>query len=109
MHHVRNVCQAVTHAAMSESASSSVTVEEGPGWYVEVTPLPLALLKYTTWVTVPEAGAVSTFIGTTRNSFDGKAVLKLEYEAYVPMAVKKIKVPSSSPSTTRHHHGECYS
>lgn len=34
----------------------------------------------------PGAGATSTFIGTTRNSFRGKEVCHLEYEAYPPMA-----------------------
>eukprot|EP01132_Coremiostelium_polycephalum_P002537 gene2537-3140_t len=37
------------------------------------------------------AGAVSTFIGTTRNNFKGKNVIKLEYESYVPMALKEIE------------------
>ncbi len=34
----------------------------------------------------PGAGATSVFVGTTRNSFRGKAVRYLEYEAYGPMA-----------------------
>ena len=29
--------------------------------------------------------------GTTRNDFDGKKVVHLEYEAYKPMAEKKMK------------------
>uniref|UniRef100_A0A6M2DPS9 Molybdopterin synthase catalytic subunit n=1 Tax=Xenopsylla cheopis TaxID=163159 RepID=A0A6M2DPS9_XENCH len=36
-------------------------------------------------------GAVSMFIGTTRDNFDGKQVLKLEYEAYEPMALTAIQ------------------
>ena len=36
-------------------------------------------------------GAISTFVGTTRDHFDGKKVVCLEYEAYVPMAVKKLR------------------
>jgi molybdopterin synthase catalytic subunit len=59
---------------------------------VEITEQPLDLLKLTQRVTDPAAGAISTFIGTTRNNFDNKAVLYLEYEAYVPMAVAKLKV-----------------
>ena len=35
-------------------------------------------------------GATSLFIGTTRDSFDNKKVLKLEYEAYEPMAIKEL-------------------
>ena len=34
----------------------------------------------------PEAGAVLVFEGTTRNHHDGRAVLRLEYEAYGGMA-----------------------
>ncbi|EDQ92159.1 uncharacterized protein MONBRDRAFT_14411 [Monosiga brevicollis MX1] len=42
-------------------------------------------------VTVPEAGAISTFVGITRNTFQGKMVARLEYEAYETMAVKKMR------------------
>jgi molybdopterin synthase catalytic subunit len=30
------------------------------------------------------------YTGTTRNNFDGKKVVQLEYEAYIPMAKKKM-------------------
>eukprot|EP00428_Durinskia_dybowskii_P079033 CAMPEP_0170361516 /NCGR_PEP_ID=MMETSP0117_2-20130122/3847_1 /TAXON_ID=400756 /ORGANISM="Durinskia baltica, Strain CSIRO CS-38" /LENGTH=173 /DNA_ID=CAMNT_0010615885 /DNA_START=81 /DNA_END=602 /DNA_ORIENTATION=+ len=35
----------------------------------------------------PSAGAVSTFFGTTRDTFEGKDVTHLEYEAYPEMAL----------------------
>lgn len=38
----------------------------------------------------PGSGAVATFIGTTRNNFNGRKVLRLEYEAYIPMALKQM-------------------
>jgi len=38
-----------------------------------------------------EAGAISVFVGTTRNTFKGKKVLRLEYEAYEPMALKQMR------------------
>eukprot|EP00088_Acartia_fossae_P042160 TRINITY_DN4417_c0_g1_i1.p1 TRINITY_DN4417_c0_g1~~TRINITY_DN4417_c0_g1_i1.p1 ORF type:complete len:150 (+),score=36.51 TRINITY_DN4417_c0_g1_i1:382-831(+) len=41
--------------------------------------------------TVASTGATSIFVGTTRDNFDGKKVLKLEYEAYEAMAVKELK------------------
>ncbi|CAG5133639.1 unnamed protein product [Candidula unifasciata] len=41
-------------------------------------------------VSSPSCGAVSMFIGTTRDNFDGKQVLKLDYEAYIPMAKRKM-------------------
>ena len=36
-------------------------------------------------------GAVVTFLGTTRDNFEGKTVLTLEYEAFDEMAVKKLE------------------
>jgi molybdopterin synthase catalytic subunit len=38
----------------------------------------------------PAAGGVNVFLGTVRNSTHRKAVLRLEYEAYEPMAVAEI-------------------
>ncbi|KAK1148006.1 molybdopterin synthase catalytic subunit-like isoform X1 [Acipenser oxyrinchus oxyrinchus] len=42
-------------------------------------------------VVCPSCGAVSLFIGITRNSFEGKKVVELEYEAYIPMAQSEMK------------------
>lgn len=39
----------------------------------------------------PSCGAVSTFVGITRNNYQGKVVQKLSYEGYVPMAVKELR------------------
>ncbi len=54
--------------------------------FFEITPDPLDLAALAGKVRDPSAGAVATFTGTTRNSFRGKAVLHLEYEAYAPLA-----------------------
>ena len=35
-------------------------------------------------------GAISTFIGVTRNHFQGKKVVRLEYEAYDKMAIAEL-------------------
>ena len=35
-------------------------------------------------------GAVVTFLGTTRDTFEGKKVVHLEYEAYETMALQKL-------------------
>ncbi|WP_312098014.1 molybdenum cofactor biosynthesis protein MoaE [Niallia sp.] len=37
------------------------------------------------------AGAVTTFIGTVREMTEGKKTLYLTYEAYIPMAMKKLE------------------
>lgn len=43
-------------------------------------------------LTVPNrAGAVATFLGTTRDIFESKRVSHLEYEAYESMAVDNMK------------------
>ena len=44
----------------------------------------------TTHVSDPTTGAISLFVGTTRNEFNGKKVVRLDYEAYIPMAEKKM-------------------
>lgn len=38
----------------------------------------------------PSCGAVSSFIGTTRDTFNSKEVIKLSYEVYQDMALKKM-------------------
>ena len=38
----------------------------------------------------PESGAVVLFLGTVRDNTDGQQVKHLEYEAYTPMAEKKM-------------------
>lgn len=39
----------------------------------------------------PAAGAVCTFAGTTRNENAGRRVIRLEYEAYEPMALLELR------------------
>ena len=38
----------------------------------------------------PSAGALASFLGVTRNSFQGRDVDHLEYEAYAPMAEREM-------------------
>ncbi|XP_005091783.1 molybdopterin synthase catalytic subunit [Aplysia californica] len=57
---------------------------------VDVTEKKLSVDTITELVSDDTCGAVSLFIGTTRNNFDNKEVLRLEYEAYEPMAKKKM-------------------
>lgn len=54
------------------------------------------IAKYINYVSAPQAGAIATFSGTTRDTFDGKTVLELRYEAYVPMAIRCMKSICSS-------------
>ncbi|KAG6383955.1 hypothetical protein SASPL_119939 [Salvia splendens] len=52
--------------------------------------------RYMSYVQSPSCGAIATFGGTTRDTFEGKTVLELRYEAYVPMAVRYIKTICTS-------------
>ena len=47
--------------------------------------------KITAKVRRDSNGAVVTFLGTTRDNFEGKTVLTLEYEAFDEMAAKKLE------------------
>jgi len=55
-----------------------------------ITNKPLQLEEITNKVIRAEAGAVTTFVGTVREFTKGKRTLYLEYDAYVPMAEKKL-------------------
>ena len=39
----------------------------------------------------PESGGIDVFIGTIRNVTKGKKVIKLEFEAYEPMAIAEME------------------
>uniref|UniRef100_A0A7S2SVJ8 Molybdopterin synthase catalytic subunit n=1 Tax=Rhizochromulina marina TaxID=1034831 RepID=A0A7S2SVJ8_9STRA len=52
---------------------------------------PLCVEELVAHVNVPTAGAIATFSGVTRNSFGGRTVTHLEYEAYTAMAEKKMR------------------
>lgn len=43
------------------------------------------------FVADPAAGGTVVFVGTVRNQTMGKPVIKLEFEAYEPMAIKEMK------------------
>jgi len=43
------------------------------------------------WIVSPESGGIDVFIGTVRNTTKGKPVLKLDFEAYEPMAISEME------------------
>ena len=55
-----------------------------------VTNQPIDLDGLVRFVADPEAGAVATFIGTTRNNNEGRKVMALDYEGYAEMAEKEL-------------------
>ncbi|KAJ2881397.1 Molybdopterin synthase catalytic subunit [Coemansia aciculifera] len=54
-----------------------------------ISPEPLSLDRACALVREDDAGAISTFEGTTRGTFNGARVIRLEYEAYDAMARKE--------------------
>ena len=53
---------------------------------IKFTPEKLSVDEVSQLVISPLCGTISLFVGTTRNNFEGKKVISLEYEAYLPMA-----------------------
>ncbi len=51
---------------------------------------PINVEEVEQYVYDPNCGGIVTFIGTVRNSTKGKNVVRLEFEAYVPMAIKEL-------------------
>jgi len=52
---------------------------------------PIDLSELVRYVTDASAGAIATFIGTTRNNNEGRKVIALDYDAYPEMAEKELK------------------
>jgi len=59
--------------------------------YVHITSDKLSFEELSNKVSDNSAGAIATFSGTTRDNFNGKKVVQLEYEAYIPMAEKEMR------------------
>ncbi len=64
-------------------------VSGGAGVF-RVTELPLDLNEVISAVTTSEHGGVATFTGVVRSKSRGKNIVRLEYEAYRPMAERKL-------------------
>ena len=57
-----------------------------------VTEAPLLPDTILGWVQHPTAGATTSFVGTVRNHSRGQEVVRLEYEAYVPMVQRQLEL-----------------
>ncbi|XP_015997854.2 molybdopterin synthase catalytic subunit isoform X1 [Rousettus aegyptiacus] len=66
-------------------------VEEKSKDIIKFTAKKLSVDEVSQLVTSPLCGAISLFVGTTRNNFEGKKVVSLEYEAYLPMAENEVR------------------
>ncbi|MBD1391992.1 molybdenum cofactor biosynthesis protein MoaE [Mucilaginibacter glaciei] len=57
---------------------------------IEIFETPLNTQSCIEWIMSPASGGIDVFIGTVRNATKGKMVLKLEFEAYKPMAISEM-------------------
>ena len=57
----------------------------------KVTAEPLDIPACIEWVMSPQSGGIDVFIGTVRDATKGKPVVRLEFEAYVPMALSEMR------------------
>lgn len=57
---------------------------------IKITADPLIAQSCIDWVTSASAGGIDVFIGTVRDSTEGKRVVKLEFEAYEQMAEREM-------------------
>ena len=78
-------------AADADDADDTATTRSSPDFphgriLARVQRAPVSLDALARWAAVPAAGAVSSFLGVTRDNFGGRPVLRLEYEGYAPMA-----------------------
>ncbi|XP_078444058.1 molybdopterin biosynthesis MoaE family protein [Wolffia australiana] len=71
--------------ATAEEAEKKTLVE-----IVEASCEPLDTARYVAFVRDPACGAIATFEGTTRDTFEGRSVVELRYEAYTPMARRRL-------------------
>jgi molybdopterin synthase catalytic subunit len=58
---------------------------------IQISPHPLSVQSCLDWMMSPESGGIDLFIGTVRNQTKGKPVIRLEFEAYEPMAVSELE------------------
>jgi molybdopterin synthase catalytic subunit len=59
------------------------------GFLISATPIDVAAVVRE--VSRPDCGGIATFVGTTRDHNAGRRVLYLEYEAYVPLAIRSFE------------------
>ena len=95
---------------------SSALMIQKERYLIQVSENMPSLSECSIFVSDPSCGAISTFVGITRNNFQNKTVTKLSYEGYVPMAEKELhklcietceKYPSIAKIAAVHILGDC--
>lgn len=75
---------------MAAASHSSRPSAEDDRVLTRISADPISVPDLLSWATRPTAGGIGVFVGTTRDSFQGKRVTRLEYEAFLPMARKAL-------------------
>ncbi|XP_004348147.1 molybdenum cofactor synthesis protein 2 large subunit [Capsaspora owczarzaki ATCC 30864] len=71
--------------------SGVITTDEDDRIQTLITADPLDVMMAMRFTQDDSCGAVSLFVGTTRDTFNGRKVVRLEYEAYPSMAEKEMR------------------
>jgi molybdopterin synthase catalytic subunit/molybdopterin converting factor small subunit len=92
----RGLVYAVNRAYVDRSASLAdgdevALIPPVSGGDFLLSEVPLSLARVVDEVTSDDAGAIATFVGTTRAQSRGRHVIRLEYEAYEGMAEAEMK------------------
>lgn len=58
---------------------------------IQIFSTPLNIQSAIDWIMSPESGGIDVFIGTVRNATKEKRVIRLEFEAYEPMAIREME------------------
>lgn len=58
---------------------------------IQISYSPLNIQSAIDWIISPESGGIDVFVGTVRNQTKGKSVIRLEFEAYEPMALAEME------------------
>jgi molybdopterin synthase catalytic subunit len=76
---------------MKRLAAAAFEPRSLPGDYFAIQAQPIDLLELVRRVSGSSNGAIATFSGVVRDTFEGRNVLFLEYEAFEPMALRVLK------------------
>lgn len=58
---------------------------------IQLLDTPLQIQTCQDWISSPGTGGIVHFVGTVRNQTQGKPVVRLDFEAYKPMAVSEMR------------------
>jgi len=76
---------------VADNGSIKLQMEKGNMIDIQLLTSPLDLQECMDFVSNPSAGGIVNFVGTVRNQTQDKPVLKLEFEAYTPMAISEMR------------------